>query len=162
MPRFTLSDAKCRALVISCSDFRFVSAQRQARLDMGLDNAYDLLARPGGVRQLVQPLSEAGRETIYEEIDLLHGLHGFDRILLMNHVTCGAYKDSWATGREEETHKKHLLQAKEILQARYPELSVEPYLSVIIDDLAVVTAVDEHAQEVLEAARAAKAARATA
>lgn len=159
MPRVRLSDTTCRALVISCSDYRFVSAQRQARLDMGLDDAYDLLARPGGVRQLVEPLSEAGRETIYEEIALLHGLHSFERILLMNHVTCGAYRDVWDSGREAEVHKEHLLRAKEILGARYPELSVEPYLSVIIDDTAVVTAVDPHAQELLDAARAAKAAR---
>lgn len=152
MKQFNLSNAVCRALVISCSDFRFVSAQRQARLDLGLENAYDLLARPGGVRQLVQPLSEAGRETIYEEIALLHRLHGFERILLMNHMTCGAYADVWESGREAEVHKEHLLRAKEILQGRYPGMSVEPYLSVIIDDSAVVTAVDDHARALLEAA----------
>lgn len=151
MERFSLANAKCQALVISCSDFRFVSAQRQARLDLGLENAYDLLARPGGVRQLVQPLSEAGRETIYEEIALLHRLHGFERILLMNHMTCGAYADVWDTGKEDEVHKEHLLRAKVILQERYPGLSIEPYLSVIIDDAAVVTAVDEHARALLEA-----------
>ncbi len=154
MKRFSLANAKCRALVISCSDFRFVSAQRQARLDLGLENAYDLLARPGGVRQIVKPLSPAGRETIYEEIDLLHRLHGFDRILLMNHMTCGAYADVWDTGREEDVHRDHLLRAKEILQERYPQMSIEPYLSVITDDSAVVTAVDDHARALLEAARA--------
>jgi carbonic anhydrase len=151
--RFSLANAKCRALVISCSDFRFVSALRQARLDLGLENAYDLLARPGGVRQLVKPLSEAGRETIYEEIALLHRLHGFDRILLMNHMTCGAYADVWESGNEDEFHKAHLLQAKEILKQRYPGLTIEPYLSVIIDDAAVVTAVDEEAQQALEDAQ---------
>lgn len=152
MKEFSLSNAVCRALVISCSDFRFVSAQRQARLDLGLENAYDLLARPGGVRQLVQPLSEAGRETIYEEIALLHRLHGFERILLMNHMTCGAYADVWESGREADVHREHLLRAKEILLGRYPGMSVEPYLSVIIDDAAVVTAVDDLARALLEAA----------
>ena len=76
-----LSKARCRALVISCSDFRFVSAQRQARLDLGLNNAYDLIARPGGVRQIVLPTSEAARQTMEEEIQLLHDLHHFGRIL---------------------------------------------------------------------------------
>ncbi|HMO96837.1 MAG TPA: hypothetical protein PKD27_12025 [Tepidiformaceae bacterium] len=153
MERFSLANAKCRALVISCSDFRFVSALRQARLDLGLENAYDLLARPGGVRQLVKPLSEAGRETIYEEIALLHRLHGFDRILLMNHMTCGAYADVWETGKEQDVHHEHLLRAKAILRERYPGMGIEPYLSVIIDDAAVVTAVDEEAAARLDEAR---------
>ena len=61
-----LSKARCRALVISCSDFRFVSVQRQARIDLGLNNAYDLIARPGGVRQIVLPTSEAARQTMDE------------------------------------------------------------------------------------------------
>ena len=150
MERFSLSNAQCRALVISCSDFRFISAQRQARLDLGLENAYDLLARPGGVRQLVKPLSEAGRETIYEEIALLYRLHSFERILLMNHMTCGAYADVWESGREADVHKEHLLRAKEILADLYPSLSIEPYLSVIVDDGAVVTPVDDNARRLLE------------
>jgi carbonic anhydrase len=151
--RFSLANAKCRALVISCSDFRFVSALRQARLDLGLENAYDLLARPGGVRQLVKPLSEAGQETIFEEIALLHRLHGFERILLMNHMTCGAYADVWDSGNEQDVHHEHLLRAKEILKERYPGMSIEPYLSVIIDDAAVVTAVDDDAVAQLEQAQ---------
>ncbi len=126
-----LSRARCRALVISCSDFRFISAQRQARVDLGLENAYDLIARPGGVRQLVLPTSEAARQTMTEELDLLHRLHGFQRILLMNHMNCGMYQDISAGATEEEVHREHLGLAHDLLHERYPTLTIETYLSVI-------------------------------
>lgn len=126
-----LSRARCRALVLSCSDFRFISAQRQARLDLGLENAYDLVARPGGVRQLVLPTSEAARQTMLEEIDLLRELHHFPRIVLMNHMECGMYKDISTRATEAAIHREHLGRAHDLLHERYPGLTVETYLSVI-------------------------------
>lgn len=129
-----LSKARCRALVISCSDFRFVSAQRQARIDLGLNNAYDLIARPGGVRQIVLPTSEAARVTMEEEISLLYELHHFRRILLMNHMNCGMYRDLATPRREEAIHREHLRIAQEQLSARFPGLEVETYLSLIVGD----------------------------
>ena len=129
-----LSKARCRALVISCSDFRFVSVQRQARIDLGLNNAYDLIARPGGVRQIVLPTSEAARQTMDEEIRLLFALHGFQRILLMNHMTCGMYQDLATRRQEEEVHREHLSRARHILAERFPGLEIETYLSVIDGD----------------------------
>lgn len=129
-----LSKARCRALVISCSDFRFVSAQRQARLDLGLNNAYDLIARPGGVRQIVLPTSEAARQTMEEEIQLLHDLHHFGRILLMNHMTCGLYQDLASRRKEEAVHREHLAAARSILGERFLGLEIETYLSVIEGD----------------------------
>lgn len=134
MNKVQLSRARCRALVISCSDFRFITAQRQARIDLGLGNSYDLIARPGGVRQLVQPTSDAARQTMDEEIDLLLRLHGFHRILLMNHVTCALYKGLARPKDEAAVHRDHLARAHDILHERYPALTVEAYLSVIGED----------------------------
>ncbi|MGB4862168.1 MAG: hypothetical protein WBO97_06890 [Tepidiformaceae bacterium] len=134
MNRIKLSEANCRALVISCSDFRFVSAQRQARLDLGLENAYDLVARPGGVRQIVLPTSEAARVTMEEEIALLYDLHDFQRILLMNHMNCGMYQDLSSPQVEESVHREHLAAAREILAKRFPGLAIETYLSTIVGD----------------------------
>jgi carbonic anhydrase len=134
MPGIKLSKARCRALVISCSDFRFISAQRQIRLDLGLEHAYDLLARPGGVFSLVRPSTRTARQSMLDEIDMLHGLHRFREILLMNHVTCGAYR-SLARGKAElRLHRQDLLTAKAMLQERFPRLAITAYLSTIVDD----------------------------
>ena len=146
MERIKISEARCLALVISCSDFRFIAAQREARVALGLNNAYDLVARPGGVRSLVEPSSEAASVTMHEEIRLLHRLHGFERILLMNHMNCGAYQQLVAPDEEEAYHRKHLLAAKQVLQRQFPGLKVEPYLSLIADDTVEVVPVDEEAR----------------
>ena len=147
MDRIKISEANCRALVISCSDFRFIAAQREARVALGLNNAYDLVARPGGIRALVAPASEAANVTMREEIRLLYELHDFERILLMNHVNCGAYRQLVGEEDEAALHRKHLLEAKRILHEEYPGLTVEPYLSVIVDDSVEVVPVDDEARE---------------
>ena len=153
MPAIRLSEARCRALVISCSDFRFISAQRQARLVLGLENAYDLVARPGGVRQIVLPTSEAARQTMDEEIALLHKLHEFDRILLMNHMNCGMYQDLASPEDERRVHAEHLAAARGVLEARLPGLAIESYLSVVENDTVNVVAMDPGAEAKLRAAR---------
>lgn len=153
MPAIRLSEAQCRALVISCSDFRFISAQRQARLVLGLENAYDLIARPGGVRQVVLPTSEAARQTMEEEIALLHKLHDFDRILLMNHMNCGMYQDLASAEDERRVHIEHLAEAKQLLEQRFPGLVIETYLSVVEDDTVKVVAMDPGSEARLQAAR---------
>lgn len=140
-----LSKARCRALVISCSDFRFISAQRQARLDLGLANAYDLIARPGGVRQMVQPTSEAARQTMEEEIALLYDLHRFRRVLLMNHMNCGMYRDLAKRRLEEAVHREHLDRARTLLLMRFPGLAIERYLSVIGKQGVEVVRIEGHA-----------------
>jgi carbonic anhydrase len=143
MDDIKLSKARCRALVVSCSDYRFISAQRQIRLDLGLDHAYDLLARPGGVFSLVRPATKTARRSMLDEIDMLHALHGFREILLMNHVTCGAYR-SLARGKAELLmHQQDLLAAKTMLHKRYPRLAITPYLSTIVEDSVHVVPVTE-------------------
>ena len=142
MASIQLSKARCRALVISCSDFRFISAQRQIRLDLGLDNAYDLLARPGGVFSLVRSTSKIARESMLEEIHLLRSLHHFRSILLMNHVTCGAYRDLARGKREMQMHRDDLLRAKSMLEERYRGMRVTAYLSTIVDDSVKVVPVE--------------------
>ncbi len=142
MEPIQLSKARCRALVISCSDFRFISAQRQIRLDLGLDNAYDLLARPGGVFSLVRSTSTIARESMLEEIHLLRSLHHFQSILLMNHVTCGVYRDLARGNREIAMHRDDLLRATAMLQEHYLGMRVTAYLSTIVDDSVKIVPVE--------------------
>ena len=137
-----LRTARCRALVISCSDFRFISAQRQIRLDLGLESAYDLVARPGGVFSLVRSTSKIARNSMLEEIDLLRSLHHFRSILLMNHVTCGAYRNLARGKREEQMHRDDLLTAQAMLEKRYDGMTVTAYLSTIVDGRVKVVPVE--------------------
>jgi hypothetical protein len=117
----------CSALVITCSDFRFKAIERAFAEAAGLADDYDLIARPGAVRSLVAPRNDAARQSMEEEIALLWKLHGFTRVLMVNHLSCRAYDDLTAAANERDVHLAHLRAAAAIAR-RNPALTSEPYL----------------------------------
>ena len=125
----------CSALVITCSDFRFKSAERALATEAGLGDDYDLIARPGGIRSLVAPRDEAARATMEREIELLLKLHGFTRVLMANHLSCRAYDDLAATADERPIHEAHLRAAASEISTRYRTLAAEAYLLSMQDGL---------------------------
>lgn len=126
-----LARGACSALVITCSDFRFKTAERSFLEAAGLADDYDLIARPGAARSLVAPRDAASSETMLAEIDLLRRLHGFTRVLLLNHMSCRAY-DDLATGEAQRAvHKAHLRAAATEIERRFEGATAEPYLIAI-------------------------------
>jgi hypothetical protein len=122
---------RCGALVITCSDFRFKTLEREFELSLGLCDDHDLIARPGGIRSIVAPRSPAAAETIAEEIRLLYRVHAFTRIIAVNHMSCRAYDDLTTEGDEREVHTDHLRRAKEILDGYFPGTTAEIYLQEV-------------------------------
>lgn len=122
--------ATCSALVITCSDFRFKSAERLFFEQAGVVDDYDLIARPGAIRSLVSPRSDATRATMHEEIGLLWKLHGFTRVLMVNHLSCRAYDDLATAETEREVHLAHLQAAGSVIERRYG-VTAEPYLIAV-------------------------------
>jgi len=121
--------ASCAALLITCSDFRFKSAERGFAEAAGLRDDYDLIARPGAIRSLVAPRNEAARETTQQEIAMLWKLHGFTRVLMANHMSCGAYGDLIAGGEEERAlHERHLASAGREIERLGAGVRAEAYL----------------------------------
>ncbi len=123
----------CSALVITCSDFRFKTVERILAESSKLRDDYDLIARPGGIRSLVAPRNEAARESMEEEILLLWNLHGFSRLLMVNHMSCRAYDDLTAREDERMLHRKHLLAAGSLIERRYKGVTPEAYLVGLVD-----------------------------
>lgn len=118
----------CSALVVTCSDFRFKSAERLFADSLGIVDDYDLIARPGGVRSLVQPRNPGARDTMVEEIKLLWSLHEFGRVILVNHVSCRAYDDLATEDVEVAIHSDHLHRARPIVEAMCSGLTAETFL----------------------------------
>jgi hypothetical protein len=135
----TLSDdvlyarSACSALVITCSDFRFKRVERAFAESAGLADDYDLIARPGGIRSLVAPRDEASGTSMAEEIALLRRLHGFTRVLMLNHLSCRAYDDLTSGGDERGVHVAHLGTAARALGLRFAGISAEQYLVALTD-----------------------------
>jgi hypothetical protein len=118
---------RCSALVITCSDFRFKSAERTFA-DQSFPDDYDLIARPGAIRSLVAPRIPAARDTLQVEIELLWSLHGFTRVLMVNHVSCRAYDDLATEQNEIAVHTEHLTKARAVIEQRMSGVSAEAYL----------------------------------
>jgi len=135
--------SRCSALVITCSDFRFKTAERAFAEQLGLVDDYDLIARPGASRALVAPKMPAARETLLAEIDLLWSAHHFERILLVHHVSCRAYDDLASPANEHAIHGEHLGRAQEALAGRHTDVRVETYLLEVRDGAITAVAVGD-------------------
>ena len=120
--------ATCSALVITCSDFRFKTAERSLAEAAGLADDYDLIARPGAIRSLVAPRSPAARESMEEEVRLLWKLHAFARVFMLNHESCRAYDDLTRGHNERQVHREHLRAAGPAIERLCPGVTAEAYL----------------------------------
>jgi hypothetical protein len=139
-----LARTTCTALVITCSDFRFKSAERRFIESAGLTDDYDLIARPGGIRSLVLPRDAAAGESMNDEIRLLWGLHRFNRIIALNHLSCRAYDDIAIQQNERAIHVAHLEQAGALLDTRFAGVRAQLYLADTVGGrIAVVPVQDE-------------------
>ena len=118
----------CSALVITCSDFRFKSCEQAFARKAGLQNDYDLIARPGAIRSLVLPRNAVARESMEEEIRVLWRLHRFTRVLMLQHLSCRAYDDIASAENEREVHAAHLAAAAPIVEKLLEGVTAEPYI----------------------------------
>jgi hypothetical protein len=129
----------CSTLLITCSDFRFKSAERRFAEAAGMADDYDLIALPGASRALVQSRSAAMREALREEMALLWQVHQYSRVLLLNHVSCRAYDDLATPENELEVHAGHLRQAVGVVEGMFNGVGADPYIVDYVDgDFVVV------------------------
>lgn len=98
---------KCKTLVISCIDFRFVSRVRNFLVEQGLTDDYDSVTVPG---------ASLGIEKLSEPIATSINLHEPSEIYIFDHEDCGAYGEN----NSLETHISNLKDAKEMLGKKYP------------------------------------------
>jgi hypothetical protein len=124
----------CSALVITCSDFRFKRAEQAFVEAARLGDDYDLMARPGAIRSLVLPRSEAARASMEEEMRLLWRLHRFARVLMVQHVSCRAYDDIADRTTERAVHAQHLEAARPIVERMLGGVRAEAYIVEPGDD----------------------------
>lgn len=100
----------CRAIVVSCMDFRLGKyIGTWADKNIGVNN-YDRLSLAGAVKNL---------PFVMEQISLSVKLHGIKEAYLVNHEDCGAYG---AAGTLEK-HTEDLLAAKKEIESKFPDLT---------------------------------------
>jgi len=100
----------CRALVVSCMDFRLRKYLRKWTTQT-IKGGFDRVAIAGGVKNL---------PFILDQVELSHKLHHIDEVYLINHEDCGAYGEEGSFLK----HKKDLLFAKRIIEEKFPQLKI--------------------------------------
>lgn len=103
-----------QALVVHCMDFRlqkFLDDWLQKELGHG---QYDRLSLAGSVFDL---------EFVLKQVDISKRLHDIQKVILINHEDCGAYGQAGTP----ERHAADLRQARQRIQAAWPDLEVMLY-----------------------------------
>jgi len=117
-PVVDLEDKKAEILVVHCSDKRFQKVFRHM-IDE-LDKRYDLVAMAGGSEAIVQD------DDVVDVIEMLHGLHQFEEVHMMNHINCGRFPKN---DNELEAHTASFNGAKARVLGRIPNLAFFGYLA---------------------------------
>jgi len=114
-------------LVIRCMDFRF-HEYLEANLEKLLGKRSQFFDSPGagggGSRSIID---ETSRKVVFNAVDIGQEKHGIKRIVIADHIDCGAYGGSGKFSgevEEEKFHKEQLRLAKEIMAKKYPSLEI--------------------------------------
>jgi len=120
----------CKALIVTCMDFRFQSAFRKFAEDNGLRDNYDLYSIAGTQKTFID---EETRATALKQVELSQKLHGMTDVYLIAHWDCGAYGGNAALGGGEEEKQRYYddtQKAKEIINEKFPDVIVHKVLAM--------------------------------
>jgi carbonic anhydrase len=119
---------KCEHLLLRCMDFRLERAV-EAWLQPYLGRM-DVISIAGSCRVLAETPDSWPALFIWDNIRLAYEQHGVRRVILTQHQDCGAYGGTGAFGSvaaEQARLVADMLQVKESLRRKYPDLEVATY-----------------------------------
>ena len=123
----------CRAIVISCMDWRLWPALDEL-LRQRLEGGFDRLLVAGGTLALVRPPDAAVSDYLLSCVDLAYRAHGVRHAVLVAHNDCGAYGGRKAFA--DETTERAFLTADlkaggAKLRERWPDLQTTCLYAVL-------------------------------
>lgn len=113
MTKSTHPSHSCKAIMVSCMDFRLRKFLRNWTIKHIDEGGFDRVAVAGGVKNF---------GLLVDQVALSVKLHGVCEAYLINHEDCGAYGEEGTF----EKHKEDLLLARDILKQKFPKLKVVP------------------------------------
>lgn len=117
------------ALVVHCSDYRFVGQCAQfLHTTLGLPD-YDLIAVPGGALSLAPaPQLPKMQWALARWLGFLVHAHRLDRLILIAHEDCRWYLNVFGPGADvPRLQRQDLAAAREHLRGMYPQMRLESY-----------------------------------
>lgn len=119
------------AAVLTCFDQRIRLTVNKFLQRRGIARP-DMIVVAGGAKTLASPRNDRERDFVLEQIGMSIQLHGTRRAYLVCHSDCGAYGGLAAYNGDAEAEAKHhfeeLERAADLLEKRFPELSIQCFL----------------------------------
>ncbi|MEA5572320.1 carbonic anhydrase [Calothrix sp. UHCC 0171] len=128
---------RAKALVLSCIDFRFLTAERFFLGKKNLGGEYDWTALAGASLAVTGFPHPSDAEAFWDQLDISSRLHQINKVIIIDHQDCGAYATmidpnlSQDPKRELEMHTDYLNRAYKSIRDRYPHLEVELYFATL-------------------------------
>jgi len=99
------------ALSLMCIDYRFINAGVAFFNDVTkqVPNDYDLVAMAGASLAGIQTTKfPKEKDAFYEQVGAARFLHPYiNRVIVLDHLTCGAYKEEFGPMTPEQERQKH-------------------------------------------------------
>ena len=117
-PQDKIKAHDAKAFVVTCMDFRFINDEVTHMAEEGYSVNYDAFVLAGvsiGINQTKYP--EWGK-TLFEHIEMSKSLHHIKKIILFDHLDCGAYKTFCPGFKTEEEERELSEETKSILKSQ--------------------------------------------
>jgi carbonic anhydrase len=115
-------------------DYRLVDMTERYMKRRGLRNKYDNVVLAGAALGAITDKYPDWNKTFWEELELSIDLHHIQKVILLDHRDCGAYKQLLGEDfarepkKEREVHAAQLKRLRELINERYAQLEVETLL----------------------------------
>ena len=120
-----------KAFLVTCMDFRLFNDTNRILKEKGYDVNYDLFVLAGVSLGFLQTTYPGWGKALLDHIEISLRLHKIVKVILLDHLDCGAYK-TFCPGlkpeKEIEEHKNNLKMAKEKIQNLFPRLIVKTWI----------------------------------
>jgi len=128
-----LTAHNARAIVISCMDFRLIDDKVYLMDKLGYTNNYDEIILAGASLGYNQKVYDSWKKTVDDHIQLAQKLHNINQIIVVDHMSCGAYKllynkPNLTRDDEIKLHKENFIKFRKLMKDKYPKLEVLTYL----------------------------------
>ena len=135
-------DSPYKAMVLSCIDPRFQERVCKYAEDCGLTGKYSHFTIAGASIGVVAPRFKDWHETFWDNLGITMELHGIAKVIVINHLECGAAVEAYgpiaSDDAEKKLHRAVFVQFREQLAKRHPQLDVETILMDTEDDYEII------------------------
>jgi carbonic anhydrase len=132
------------ALLLSCMDYRLMADVERYMSGRGMRDKYDHIVLAGASLGAITDKFPAWNQTFWEHLGIAIQLHHIQRVIVMDHRDCGAYKvvlgpdHTQTVETETGAHAIQLSRLQTQIVEKHPKLQVETLLMALDGSVQVI------------------------